>query len=147
MEKKYCYEYPHPAVTCDCIVFSEVDDRLHVLLIQRGNEPFKGCWAFPGGFMEIDETAETCAVRELQEETGLVVEEKDIVQFHTFSNVNRDPRERIVTVTFYTVQPYCEASGGDDAACARWFPVDEVPNLAFDHDLMLRMALEHKSKN
>ncbi len=121
MEKKYCYEYPHPAITCDCIVFSEIGSRLHVLLIERGNEPFKGHWALPGGFMEIDETCEACAVRELHEETGLMVDEKDIVQFHAFSNVNRDPRERIVTVSFYTLQPYRPATGGDDAARAQYF--------------------------
>ena len=95
-ENKFCYKYPHPAVTADCVIFGFDGLNLKVLLIQRGIEPFKGRWAFPGGFMQMDETIEECARRELREETGLVV--NTVEQFHTFSDVNRDPRERVLTV-------------------------------------------------
>ena len=112
---------------------------IKVLLIQRGIEPFKGRWAFPGGFMKIDETAEECARRELEEETGL--KDASVEQFHTFSDVNRDPRERVITVAHYALVRLSEVKGGDDAASARWFAMEEVPSLAFDHDRILRMAV------
>ena len=136
----YTYKYPHPAVTADCVVFAVDGDELKVLLIQRGNEPYKGKWAFPGGFMEMDETLEECALRELKEETSLQPEK--IEQLHAFSSVNRDPRERVITVAFYTVVKLAEVRGGDDAGDARWFPVTQVPPLAFDHEEMFKMALE-----
>ena len=138
-ENKYCYKYPHPAVTADCVIFGFDGLNLKVLLIQRGIEPFKGRWAFPGGFMQMDETIEECARRELQEETGLVVNTVD--QFHIFSDVNRDPRERVLTVAHYALVRLADVEGGDDAARAQWFAQDEIPSLAFDHDRILRMAL------
>ena len=92
MEGQYIYKYPHPAVTTDCVIFGyEPKEGLSVLLIKRGIEPFKDCWAFPGGFIRMDENAETGARRELQEETGL--ETAYMEQFGCFSDVNRDPRE------------------------------------------------------
>ena len=91
-ELKYCYKYPHPSVTTDCVIFGFDGKKLQVLLVQRGNEPYKGCWAFPGGFMNMDESAEEGALRELQEETGL--KDAYIRQFHTFTAPQRDPRER-----------------------------------------------------
>ena len=139
-ENKYCYKYPHPAVTTDCVIFGFNGERLQVLLIERGIEPFKGRWAFPGGFLKMDETAEEGAKRELKEETGL--ENAYIQQLHTFSAPNRDPRERVITIAYYALVNIQEVKGGDDAASARWFPLDEIPPLAFDHDYILRMATQ-----
>ena len=138
-EQKFCYKYPHPSVTADCVIFGFDGVSIKVLLIQRGIEPFKDKWAFPGGFMKIDETAEECARRELEEETGL--KNTAVEQFYTFSDVNRDPRERVITVAHYALVRLSEVKGGDDAASARWFSMDEVPSLAFDHDHILRMVL------
>ena len=139
-ENKYCYKYPHPAVTTDCVIFGFNGERLQVLLIERGIEPYKGHWAFPGGFLKMDETAEEGAKRELKEETGLA--DAYIQQLHTFTHPNRDPRERVITIAYYALVKIQEVKGGDDAASARWFPLDEIPPLAFDHDYILRMATQ-----
>ena len=138
-EKKYCYKYPHPAVTTDCVIFGFDGSELQVLLIERGIEPFKGKWAFPGGFLNMDETAGEGAMRELKEETGL--ENAYIEQFNTYSEPGRDPRERAITIAHYALVRIQEVKGGDDAAKAQWFPIDEVPQLAFDHDKILRDAM------
>lgn len=137
----YHYPYPHPAVTADCVLFGLDDDGLQVLLVERRNEPFKGRWAFPGGFMNMDETVEQCAVRELAEETG--VAPLHVEQLITASAVDRDPRERTVSVVFLAVarKVACMVSAGDDARSAQWFPWNEVPPLAFDHDAILRVAV------
>ena len=136
----YTYKHPHPAVTTDCVIFGyDVTEGLSVLLVQRGQEPFQGRWAFPGGFMKIDEDADTGALRELLEETGL--RPAAIEQFGTFTQVDRDPRERVITIAYFALVRKAEVQGGDDAAQARWFPVREVPPLAFDHDRILRVAL------
>ena len=137
-EKKYCYQYPHPAVTTDCVIFGFDGTKLKVLLIERGIDPFKGKWALPGGFLRMDEDAEQGAQRELKEETGL--ESAYIKQFHTFTTPNRDPRERVITIAYYALVRLQEVKGGDDAARAEWFALDEVPALAFDHDQILRIA-------
>ena len=136
----YTYEYPRPAVTTDCVIFGFDADGLSVLLIERGIEPFKGCWAFPGGFMQMDEDADTCARRELEEETGLKADY--VEQFGTFSDVNRDPRGRTVTIAHYALVKKSEVKGADDAAQAKWFPIGNIPPLAFDHDRILRVALK-----
>lgn len=136
---KYAYKYPHPSVTTDCVLFGFDGVRLKVLLVERGVEPYKGYWAFPGGFMQIDETAEEGARRELKEETGL--ETAFMEQLHTFTAVDRDPRERVVTIAFYALVKIAEVKGGDDAARASWFALDEIPRLAFDHDQILRVAI------
>ena len=138
-ENKYCYKYPHPAVTTDCVIFGFDGSELQVLLIERGIEPFKGKWAFPGGFLNMDETAGEGALRELKEETGL--ENAYIEQFNTYSDPGRDPRERVITIAHYALVRIQEVKGGDDAAKAQWFPIDEVPQLAFDHDKILRDAM------
>ena len=138
-ELKYHYKYPHPSVTTDCVIFGHDGRTLRVLLIQRGGEPYKGLWAFPGGFLNIDEPAEMGALRELQEETGMT--DAPIHQFHTFSRPDRDPRERVISIAFWALVPIQQVQGGDDAAQARWFALDEVPPLAFDHDEMLQLAL------
>ena len=138
-DNKYCYKYPHPAVTTDCVIFGFDGSELQVLLIERGIEPFKGKWAFPGGFLNMDETAGEGALRELKEETGL--ENAYIEQFNTYSDPGRDPRERVITIAHYALVRIHEVKGGDDAAKAQWFPIDEVPQLAFDHDKILRDAM------
>ena len=131
----YTYKYPRPAVTADCIVITkEVEPK--VLLIERGDEPFKGCWAFPGGFMDMDETTEQCAIRELEEETGLKVDK--VYQIGAYSKVDRDPRGRTVTGAYLAIvdEPMA-VSGQDDATKALWFPLTALPELAFDHvDIM-----------
>lgn len=139
-EFKYHYKYPHPSVTTDCVIFGFDGKQLKILLVQRGREPYKGRWAFPGGFLNIDESAEEGALRELREETGL--QTACVRQFHTFSAPNRDPRERVITIAYYALVKWQEVKGADDAAEAKWFTLHEVPVLAFDHDLMLDMALK-----
>ena len=135
----YTYNYPHPAVTADCLVFARTDEGMKLLLIQRKNEPCKGKWAFPGGFMDIDETTIDAARRELKGETGLVVGE--LYRVGIFDAVDRDPRERIITVAYYTIlDKPAEVSGLDDAAQAKWFSLTELPDLAFDHKEILQEA-------
>lgn len=138
-ENKYCYKYPHPSVTTDCVIFGFDGHSLQVLLIERGIEPYRGRWAFPGGFLNPDETAEDGALRELKEETGLTG--AYIEQFHAYTDPHRDPRERVITIAYYALVRKQEVHGGDDAARAKWFPIDEVPQLAFDHDRILRDAM------
>ena len=101
MENQYCYKYPRPALTTDQVIFGFGEGELRVLLIRRGNEPFKGKWALPGGFMDMDEDAETCARRELEEETGLKV--VNFEQLYAFSDVDRDPRYRVVSIAYYAL--------------------------------------------
>ena len=136
----YTYKYPRPAVTADCIVITR-EAEPKVLLIQRGGEPFKGAWAFPGGFMDMDETTEQCAIRELEEETGLHV--SDIKQIGAYSKVDRDPRGRTITIAYLAIidEPIA-VTGQDDAAKAEWWPVDALPPLAFDHDEIMADAMQ-----
>ncbi len=138
-EKNYCYQYPHPAVTTDCVIFGFDGERLNVLLVKRGVEPYAGWWAFPGGFVKIDESAEEGALRELKEETQLSTGYME--QLHTYSSPGRDPRERVITVAYLALVKLSEVKGGDDAIEAQWFPIEKVPHLAFDHDVILRDAL------
>ena len=140
---KFCYTYPRPALTSDCVIFGFDGITLKILLIERGLDPFKGSWALPGGFMKMNETIEECARRELKEETNL--DNVFLEQFHVFSDVGRDSRGRIVTVAFIAlVRPsdYVVA-GGDDALRAMWFDADMLPPLAFDHDQIIRSAKKH----
>ncbi|MBR6141242.1 MAG: NUDIX hydrolase [Bacteroidaceae bacterium] len=127
----YTYKYPRPSVTADTVVIAKGEEP-QVLLVQRGNEPFKGCWAFPGGFMNMDETTEQCAVRELEEETSLKVNE--VRQIGAYSKLDRDPRGRTITVAYLAiVDAPVAVKGQDDAAKAAWFPLSALPPLAFDH--------------
>ena len=136
---EYTYKYPRPAVTADCVVMTK-EANPHVLLIERGFDPFKGRWAFPGGFMNMDETAEQCAIRELEEETGLKI--SSIHQIGAYSKVDRDPRGRTITVAYLaTIEAPAKVRGQDDAAKAEWFPIDALPPLAFDHDDIMKDAL------
>ena len=134
----YIYKYPRPAVTSDCVVITQ-EAEPRVLLVKRGNEPFKGCWAFPGGFMNMDETTEECAVRELEEETGVRI--SGLHQIGAYSKVDRDPRGRTITVAYLAIvdQPL-DARGMDDAASAAWFPINKLPKLAFDHQDIMAAA-------
>lgn len=138
----YEYEYPHPALTCDCVVFGFDGFRLHILCIERGLEPFKGFWALPGGFCRPDETIEQCAARELAEETN--ISEVYLRQFHVFSRPDRDPRERVVTVAFLAlIRPSdFDVAAGDDAANTHWFRATQLPPLAFDHQEIVDKARE-----
>jgi 8-oxo-dGTP diphosphatase len=138
----YTYEYPRPAVSADIAVFRKAGQSLEILLIQRKNEPYRGMWALPGGFMEIEESLEETAARELEEETGL--KNVDLKQFKAFSQVDRDPRTRVVTVVFYgTVTVENSAvKGGDDAEKADWFEINNLPSLGFDHSQIIRQLSE-----
>ncbi len=134
------YRLPGAYLTADIVIFTIRGGRLEILLIERGNEPFQGCWALPGGFVEHDEDVDEAARRELEEETsvkGLVLE-----QFHTFGAPDRDPRGRVVTVAYLTLVPARRLSprAGDDAARAQWFDADDLPRLAFDHATIVALA-------
>jgi len=132
----YTYKYPRPALTVDSIVFTKEDNSTFVLLIQRGQEPFKNKWALPGGFVNMDELLETACRRELEEETGLKLDKMN--QFKAFDAINRDPRHRTISVVFSAEVPKkMEVKGGDDAAHAKWFSLEELPELAFDHQQIL----------
>lgn len=135
--------YWHPAVTTDAVVFGFDGVGLNVLFIQRGLEPYKNMWALPGGFMRPeDKNAEACAYRELHEETD--VDDIYMEELGTFSDSNRDPRERVITIAFFAlvVKDKYHVKGGDDARIAKWFPVKELPELAFDHKSIIELALE-----
>lgn len=142
MNTKYSYTYPHPAVTADVALFTIQQERLQVLLIQRGQAPFEGAWALPGGFVNPQECLEDCALRELMEETG--VSGVYLEQLYTFGKPDRDPRERIISVAYYglTPVPAVEPKAGSDAARAIWFEVDQLPELAFDHADIIAKARE-----
>ena len=137
----YTYDYPRPAVTVDSIVFWLQPQDLQVLLIKRKQDPHKGCWSFPGGFMDMNEPPEVAATRELEEETGLQL--KNVVQIGAFGAVNRDPRHRTVTIAYLSVlrDDPGPVKGSDDAAEACWFSLHDVPlRLAFDHKDVLAQA-------
>lgn len=136
----YQYKYEHMAVTTDCVIFTYEDKVLKVLLIRRGLDPYKGEWAFPGGFLRIDETARQGALRELCEETKL--NDAPIRELGVFSDVDRDPRERTITIAWYALIKPHEVMGGDDAEEAAWFPIDELPKLAFDHSKIFEAAMK-----
>lgn len=137
----YTYEYPRPSLTVDCVIFGLDEGDLKVLLIQRDLEPFKGKWALPGGFVRVNETLDEAALRELQEETG--VSNVYLEQLYTFGEVNRDPRERVVTVSYYALAKLSDhrIKATTDARDAAWFSVSDMPGLAFDHEKIFETAL------
>jgi len=140
---KYVYDWPRPMVTVDAAVFTFSDDKAKVLLINRGNEPFKGKWALPGGFVDMDEELEDAVARELEEETGLATVQLE--QMRTFGTVGRDPRGRMITIVFMGIatEGQDKIKAGDDAAQAQWFDIEKLPsNMAFDHNEVVRFAIE-----
>ena len=136
---KYSYDYPHPALTVD-IVLATRGKASSVLLIKRGGKPFEGCWAIPGGFVEEGETLAEAARRELKEETGLVVNELE--QLYTAGDPGRDPRGWTVSVVYLlrVDSKKIKPKAGDDAKEVKWFPLDDLPPLAFDHAMILERA-------
>ena len=139
---KYIYEWPRPMVTADALVFAHSGGKTRVLLIKRGNEPFKGKWAVPGGFVNMDEELEDAVVRELAEETGLTGVQLE--QMRTFGTLDRDPRGRVITIVFMGIvkEEQMKVEAGDDAAEAQWFDIDELPeDMAFDHNEVIRFAV------
>ena len=141
MPRTYKYAYPRPALTVDCVIFGLDEADLKVLLIERGVEPFEGKWAIPGGFVVPGESVDEAAARELEEETGL----RDVFleQLYTFGAPTRDPREHVVSVAYYALVNLSEhaLNARTDARSAAWFSVDELPNLAFDHNEIAEVAL------
>lgn len=138
----FTYEYPRPALTVDCVVFGLDEDELEVLLIRRGLEPYANRWALPGGFVHVDETLEDAARRELEEETGL--RKVFLEQLYSFSALDRDPRERVVTVAYYALVKLSDhkVRAATDAADAAWFAISDLPDLAFDHAEIFDVALQ-----
>jgi|WetSurMetagenome_2_1015567.scaffolds.fasta_scaffold422002_1 8-oxo-dGTP diphosphatase len=142
----YTYEYPRPAVTVDAAVFRKAVTGIEILLIKRGKEPYKDMWALPGGFVNMDETLEEAIARELEEETGLIG--IDLKQMYTFSTIHRDPRHRTISTVYFgmTGEGNTCAKAGDDAADTNWFNINELPLLAFDHNVAVKMAIERINK-
>ena len=138
----YSYEYPHPAVTTDIVVFTIRDEHLQLLLIKRREAPHRGKWALPGGFLQIKETLDECAARELEEETG--VSSVYLEQLYTFGEVKRDPRERVISVAYFALIPSdkVEIRPSTDADAVGWFDMKDLPNLAFDHSEIVKTAYE-----
>ncbi len=138
----YSYPYPRPALAVDTVIFAFDGRMLKALLIERNNSPFKGYWALPGGFINMDEDLATAARRELAEETG--VTGVFLEQLYTFGTPGRDPRGRTISVAYFALVRLAEveAKAGDDAAAVHWFPVEELPKLAFDHGKVMPIALE-----
>ncbi len=142
--KTYTYQYPKPSVTTDCIITKSSEDKKMVLLIKRKHNPFINNWALPGGFVEMDEDLLDGAKRELEEETGL--KDIDLTQFKTFGKPNRDPRGRTISVIYYGFVGNKEliVEAGDDAAETRWFDLEKLPELAFDHKEIMDEFFEEK---
>lgn len=133
----YSYEYPRPAMTVDIAILFPADKGHEILLIERGQEPFKGAWALPGGFLDMDEELQDAAARELEEETGL--KNLALKEVGVFGKIGRDPRGRTITVVYLAMLDHKpQAKAGDDASNVGWFPLDQPPELAFDHSDILQ---------
>jgi len=140
----YTYAYPRPAVTVDIIVTRTLKDLSQILLIERKNQPFKNQWALPGGFVDIDEEIEDAAYRELKEETS--ISEIKLNQFRTFGKPGRDPRGRTISIIYYgkLINEKQNIEAGDDAQNLKWFSIDDLPELAFDHNYIIESFLRQK---
>ena len=136
----FTYKHARPALTVDCVVFGLDEDELRLLLVERGVEPFAGKWALPGGFVELEETLEEAARRELEEETGIT--RLYLEQLYTFGDPGRDPRERVVTIAYYALVKLSDhqVQAATDARSAAWFSVADLPALAFDHEHIVQVA-------
>ena len=144
---KYVYKWPRPMVAADAAVFGIFEGKVKLLLVERGNEPFKGQWALPGGFVNIDEELEDAVARELAEETGLTG--VGLKQIYTFGKCGRDPRGRVITVTYMGIVPEgnSKVKAGDDAAKAQWFDIEQLPkDLAFDHNDVTKYVIKRLKK-
>lgn len=135
-------DYPKPSVTVDTIIFALQNKEIKILLIKRKYPPFAGKWAIPGGFVEVNEALSNAAARELEEETGL--KNVSLKQFYTFGDPGRDPRGHTITISYYTFLSNIPSglSGADDADDASWFSINNLPELAFDHDVVLAKAIK-----
>lgn len=139
--KKYQYEYPRPAVTVDAILCYQRENNAEILLIKRGREPFMGCWALPGGFVEENEDLVDACKRELEEETGLKMDLMS--QLFAIGTPGRDPRGHTISVVYYSfVDELVKATAGDDAMQAQWFPIKNLPAMAFDHREIIQYFIE-----
>ncbi|NMC11612.1 MAG: NUDIX hydrolase [Chloroflexi bacterium] len=139
----YSYRYPRPALTVDIVIFSLINNRLHTLLIKRANDPYAHHWALPGGFVDISEGLEEAALRELKEETNISI--AFLEQLYTFGDPQRDPRGRVISVAYYTLIPKRDSpdiQSGSDASEVKWFAVNSLPELAFDHRSIIGCAIE-----
>jgi len=138
----HTYEYERPMVTVDIAVFCKFGKYKKVLLIQRGKQPYKDMWALPGGFIEMEEKMVDSAYRELEEETCL--KEVELKQFKTYGDPGRDPRGRTISVVYFgfTTPENAKVKGADDAKKAHWFALEELPDLAFDHSIILADLLK-----
>ncbi len=142
MTKNHAYEYPRPALASDCVIFGFDGGELNLLLLEREKEPYKNKWALPGGFVFMDETTEACAKRVLFEKAG--IKNMFIEQLYTFSDIDRDPRERIVSVAYFALvnKHQYELVAGRDTVKAEWFELSKLPKLAFDHSKILKVAVQ-----
>ena len=138
----FSYKYPRPAITVDTVALKITAEHDLVLLITRGQAPFEGCWALPGGFVDMNELLVDAAHRELREETGL--QGLDLTQFHAFDAIGRDPRQRTISIVFIAYMQHEQTiKAGDDAIAASWFPLNQLPMLAFDHADVLEKVKNH----
>jgi 8-oxo-dGTP diphosphatase len=139
----YTYTYPRPAITVDIIITRLHRNQKQILLIRRKNQPFRNKWALPGGFLNMDERLKDAALRELSEETGLIIQQLE--QFYVFDELSRDPRERTITVVFIGAADHlkCLIKPASDAKEVKWFPIDNLPELGFDHGDIITLARLH----
>jgi 8-oxo-dGTP diphosphatase len=135
-------DYPKPSVTTDIVIFTIQDDDLKLLLVKRGLEPFKGKWAIPGGFVRLNESLQEAAKRELEEETG--VKDVYLEQLYTFGDLKRDPRGRVITVSYMALvnSDKIKLISATDVSDTQWFSMKKLPELAFDHKKILEYALK-----
>jgi 8-oxo-dGTP diphosphatase len=133
----YTYKYPRPTLTTDALIIARQENKHFILLIERKYDPFKGFLALPGGFINLDEELETACARELFEETG--ISGLELKQYQTFGTIDRDPRGRNISVVFWAMpDEMIEPIGGDDATKAQWFSLNNLPQLAFDHQQIIQ---------